>query len=136
MHDQTTLLREGQTLTITADAISSGTYYRHAASVGDQPNSPVAVAVSSTVTLGPFAQDRQYSIVSNNGRLSYSASVVDLTTPGAIDDFTGLAPNLSTIPAARSVTVSANEQLALFGSITITGTLTIGGEVRFGAWPF
>lgn len=129
MTSRTNLLRAGQTLTITADGFTSGSYYR----VGD---TPIQIARNSVVAIGPFAQDRNYVFESDSGLLSYTMTVADFATPGSADDFSGFASNFSTVPSTRSLTVSAAEQLALFGTITIQGTVTNAGEIRIGAWPF
>lgn len=47
----------------------------------------------------------------------------------------GVAANLSTIAEGTSVTVAAGSQAAIFGSLTVNGTLTVAGEVRVCAWP-
>lgn len=47
-----------------------------------------------------------------------------------------MATNPTTIAAGQTAVVPANSQAIIFGTFTITGTLTIIGEIRFGAWPF
>jgi hypothetical protein len=71
-------LPAGQVLTVTADAVSSGTVQR-VAQPGDNTTgySLQSVAVSSSVILGPYTSDRQYSIVTLNGLLTYSIAGQD-----------------------------------------------------------
>jgi hypothetical protein len=135
MSIQTLFLNAGQTLTVTADANSSGIVYRQPASAGGTRFAPVALGPSDTLVLGPFAQYRQYSIDSTAGEMTYAVTVEDLDTEDR-DDFEGLATNMTTIPTDRTITESADEQLIVYGTFTIIGTFKIGGEVRFGAWPF
>lgn len=52
-----------------------------------------------------------------------------------IDTFLGVATNYSTIPLARSLTIAADTQTVIFGSLTIDGQLTVDGELRVTNWP-
>src|SRR5437899_1806527 len=74
----TTHLAAGQVLTVTADSLSSGTVQR-LPQPGD--NSTVyalqSVAVSSSLVLGPYTNERQYSIISLNGSLTYALTGPD-----------------------------------------------------------
>lgn len=136
MSVQTLFLNAGQTLTVTADANSSGYLYRLAASAGDGPFALTTIGQSTTTTYGPFAQDRRYAIDSQAGAITFTATVVDFPAAGAIDSFTGISASYSTVPSDRTLTVAANTQSIAYGAFTVTGQLTIAGEMRFGAWPF
>jgi len=132
---ETTVIRAGYTLTITADSRAAGNYYRLTDGTG-VPETPVVFAAGSTTTIGPFATDRTYAISAQLGSVTLALAPAVPATEGDIDDFSGLATSFNTVPAARSVTVSENEELAIFGTFTVLGTVTIGGEVRIGGWPF
>ena len=77
----TQTLQPGQTLTLTTDAVSSGSVVRLADSAGGEPFAPVAIAASGSLVLGPFTKTRRYSIVSDNGAIAAEVAEVDL--PGA-----------------------------------------------------
>ena len=47
-----------------------------------------------------------------------------------------IATTQTTVAAGQTAVVPANSQAIVYGTETILGTLTIFGEVRFGAWPF
>ena len=47
-----------------------------------------------------------------------------------------VSPTSTNIPAGQTGYVPVNSQLAVFGTFTISGSMVIAGEVRFGAWPF
>ena len=54
---------------------------------------------------------------------------------GTIDSFQGIAANFSTIPSGRALTVDTSTQVCVFSSFTITGGITINGELRVTNWP-
>lgn len=76
---QTITLPPGCTLTVTADAVSSGSVYPFAERVGDTAGVS-AVAASATVTLGPFATTKRYQVNAASGSLTYSVAAVDYPT--------------------------------------------------------
>lgn len=47
-----------------------------------------------------------------------------------------VSSNPTTIASGQTAVIPANTQAIFYGTITVTGTLTIAGEARFGAWPF
>lgn len=136
-------LLAGYKLTITADAVSSGSYARLADIDGNAAETPVAVAVSTSVTIGPFTATRKYALYSDSGALTYSTALdedlaedEDLTGTTEIREFSGFAANFTTIPAGRTIVTPANTQAIIYGVFTIAGTFTLGGELRIGDWPF
>ncbi len=72
----------GHVLTVTADAVSSGSAQR-LPDPGDYTTQYAiqAVAVSSSLALGPFTKDQQYAIVSDTGRLTYASARLDASAP-------------------------------------------------------
>lgn len=75
----TVTLPAGQTLTVVADAASSGRLFPFSERVGDTAGLS-AVAASATVTLGPFANAAKYLIETISGVLTYSMATVDFPT--------------------------------------------------------
>lgn len=53
----------------------------------------------------------------------------------SIDTFAGMASSFSTVPASREITVDTDTQLAVFASLTVTGQLSVKGELRVVNWP-
>lgn len=82
-------LPAGQTLVVTADALSSGSIVRLSdASGASDPFPPIAIVASSTLSFGPFVTPRRYAINSDSGNLSYA--VGPSATP-PLDPVTALA---------------------------------------------
>lgn len=133
---QTIFVAVGQTLSVVADAVSYGTFNRQG-DPGSGPYTPEAIAPGQTITRGPFATNRSYSVNSAVGSLAASVSVVEFPSdiPGDVEQ---LSTNLTTIPAGRSLLVGANTQSIVFGSLVVTapGLVTVAGEMRIGPWPF
>lgn len=75
----TLALYAGETLTVTADAISSGAVV-YVGQPGSEPGSPVPVAAGTTVLIGPYVGTRHYRIAANAGSLSYTTAKVDYPT--------------------------------------------------------
>lgn len=131
-------------LTVTADAFSIGTVQRLPQSGEDLTTYPIqSVAAGSTLTLGPFQRARNYEILSTQGTLVYTITTDDdiaadevETGVTSIDQLSAFAANLTTVPAGRTLATPTNSQAIVYGTFTIAGSLTIGGEIRFGAWPF
>lgn len=55
---------------------------------------------------------------------------------GMVSIAPGIAASLATVPAGTNVVVPAGSQAIIYGTWTISGTVTIFGEVRNGPWPF
>ena len=75
----TVTLEPGETLSVVADASSSGRLFPFVERVGDTPGL-TSVSASSTVTLGPFANAVRYQIECLLGSLTYTAVKVDYPT--------------------------------------------------------
>jgi hypothetical protein len=90
---QTTLvLPAGQTLVVTADKFSSGQLVPLPYNDGSgQPGSPIAIAVNTVTTYGPFAASRKYNLLSSSGVLSSTMSVVD-APQGVVNVIPGASP--------------------------------------------
>lgn len=99
---ETITLPVGYTLTVTANAVSSGNVYPFSERLGDTPGVST-VAAGATVTLGPFATVKRYQIDAVSGSLSYST---------AADDF----PTLSEASAAAAAAAAAAD-FAIVGTI-------------------
>jgi hypothetical protein len=84
------LLRAGQLLTITAGVGSTGSVRRLAQPGETTQYTVTAIAASSTTRVGPFADDRQYEILSTAGELTYTIALTDPTSSSE-----GLAQALS-----------------------------------------
>lgn len=87
-------LQPGEVLTVTADAVSSGTLRRRSDSHGVQlsgANSQPIVASGKRV-VGPFGTVRRYTIEVSAGSLTYTIGAKDLTFStfrGNVEGFTG-----------------------------------------------
>ena len=84
----------GYTLTVTTDAVSSGTYTR-LGNPGGTVYTPAALAVSSTATVGPFNEPRNYQLYRQAGTIAYSTSFSGEFTSedeGVYVKFTDLGP--------------------------------------------
>jgi hypothetical protein len=116
-------LRVGQVLTVTADAVSSGTVQR-LTQPGDatSPYAVQAVAVSTSVVLGPFQAVRNYQIVTNNGNpLSYTIAAPDS------DSATIASPTITgpTITDGTSTAKKVVTAIAASGAITIAEGIVV-----------
>lgn len=78
---QTLVLEEGDTLTVVADVLSSGTV-TFIGKPGSQPASPVPVATGASLVIGPYASaTRHYRVVADAGFLTYTmVSVAPIST--------------------------------------------------------
>lgn len=72
----TVFLYVDQVLTIVADANSSGSAVP-LGNPGEALGTPVAVAASATVTIGPFATTKRYAIYADAGTLTYTTATPD-----------------------------------------------------------
>lgn len=107
----------GYELTLTTDANSSG-FYEQLPNPGGSKNTPVAIAVSSNVALGPFNDNRYYALDTNKGTISYSLAQsgvysstdddnLDLKAPIDSPTFTG-TPVLPSTTDLDSITSKDN----------------------------
>ncbi len=119
-------LPASHTLTVTADAVSAGSVRRLPQSGDATQYAFVAVAVSSSVTIGPFSLPRNYEIVSEPGTLSYvigesEANETSAELAGTLNDETGTGPavfaNAPTLAAPLITPPTANA--AVDGAIAI-----------------
>jgi hypothetical protein len=76
----TVRLQAGQLLTITADANSSGTYWRLTDTDNATLGSPVAITASSTATAGPFNVNSKWALDSTLGTLTFTKTEVHYTS--------------------------------------------------------
>lgn len=77
----TYIIKSGHQLTITTDALTSGSYYR----AGDSDNTktaPTSFSVSSTTVLGPFTNDQRYEIDYNGTGITITDIFTDLSVIG------------------------------------------------------
>lgn len=143
MSPQTITVPARQILTLTADAFAAGGSYWRIDPATAVAFSPVALAASAAVVLGPFGQNRVYAAATAAGGISLALGVKDDIQADAnetgetkVANFSGFGANLKTIPAGYTATVGANSQAIVYGTFTITGTWVNAGETRIGAWPF
>lgn len=106
----TITLPPGQTLTVTADAVSSGNVWPFAERLGDTAGGS-AVAASATVTLGPFATVKRYQVEAVSGNLTYSTAAVDFPTAAE----------------AAATALAAAAAAALLAHVPVSGTV---GDVK------
>ena len=105
-------LPKGYALTITADAVSNGTYVR-LGDPGGTRYTPAVLAASSSVELGPFDEPRDYALYSDNGQLTSSQAFEGFK---AYDDELDVAidSRVDTLEAGNS-TVTSNVGTAATG---------------------
>lgn len=88
---ETIFLKANDRLTITADASSSGHYYR--INSGADPSGFTAVAASTAPTIGPFSEPRCYAVVSELGTLTTAAVPYTAENVGITADETATLTN-------------------------------------------
>lgn len=125
---KTVFLPAEQTLTLTTDAVSSGTYAR-LPDPGDTTTYGVtAIAASASVVLGPFSSPRNYLLAETQGTIAYAladSKVVDGLTATAteLNYVDGVTSALQaqmdlkepTIPANNAGTAATNVSAAEYG---------------------
>lgn len=80
-------LPAGQTLTLTCDVITTGTYARKTDIDYDHGDAPTALAADGVVVLGPYVQDRHYEIISLTGQVDAQLANADfLSESDAVSD--------------------------------------------------
>jgi hypothetical protein len=123
----------GQRLTVTADASSTGSVVL--IENGVPTSSPVNVPAGASRYFGPFPAGRDYRIISETGLLTIAMAIPDNPVHRTAGSMSGIAGNLSVIPAGRDLTLEADSQALVFSSLTVNGSLTVDGELRVQAWP-
>jgi hypothetical protein len=123
----------GKVLTVTADSISSGTVQR-VAQPGDSTTgySLQSVAVSTSLVLGPYTTERQYSIVTLNGLLSYTITQPDFTPQDSANKSTSVNTDRTSdtkYPTSKAVADYADlgiiTEMAADGAIAIASGLVV-----------
>lgn len=122
MSTQTHHLPAGQKLTVVSTAPTTGSVWQNLPSLG----SPVDVTSGGSVGFGPYTTARSFAVDSVNGELA--------VTIAATDD-KPLPCNPTTIAANRRETIPADHQLVVFGTLTVSGHLTVNGTLRVAALP-
>lgn len=123
----------GQRLTVTADALSTGSVVLM--DNGAPASSPVNVPASASRYFGPFPAGRDYRITSKTGLLTSAMAVPDNPVHRSSGSLSGMVGNLSVIPAGRDLTLEADAQALVYSALTVNGSLTVDGELRVQAWP-
>jgi len=123
----------GQRLTVTADALSTGSVVLM--TNGAPASSPVNVPASASRYFGPFPAGRDYRITSETGLLTSAMAVPENPAQRTAGSLSGVAGNLTVIPDGRDLTLEENTQALVFTSLTVNGSLTVDGELRVQAWP-
>jgi len=123
----------GQRLTVTADALSTGSVVLM--SNGVPTSSPVNVPASASRYFGPFPAGRDYRIVSETGLLTISQALPADPAHREAGSVSGAVGNLTAIPAGRDLTLDENAQSVIFGALTVNGSYTSNGELYVQAWP-
>lgn len=132
----TLYLEPGKKLTVTADAVSSGTVVRLSDSAGGEPYSPVDVSASSSVVLGPYASPRRYAlsdaltyVVAVGGQAESSADVRQ-----ALSDETGTgAAVFATTPTLVTPKVDTINEATSANGVAIDGVKLKDATVIIGA---
>ena len=107
---KTVFIPAGQKLTLTTDAVSSGTYARMAKPGDTTSYGTTAIAASSSTTIGPFNDPRNYLLSETQGAISYSLSkdavIEGLTaTPTELNYVDGVTSAVQTQLDAKAVDV-------------------------------
>lgn len=128
--ENTILLQKGYQLAVSADSLSSG-YFAEIAP-GSEPSNYTAVGASATVTVGPFASDKQYLVSSSAGELSVSKTLADVVDPGA----TAGTKNGSTVDVIESGDGAVHKTVFTLNStpVTVTSVTTgngVGGTLLY-----
>lgn len=111
----------GNTLEMVTDALSSGRYLQ-VANPGSEPNTPVALAASADVTIGPFNDARSYRVTLTQGDSCVFTKVASGVLT-AVDDALIARPYLATLLLVNgALTVFNGTNIITKGSI-FTGTL-------------
>lgn len=122
---QTLALSAGEVLTIVGGAVSSGSVYRLADSVGGQATLAGTIAASETATFGPYSGAARLDVVCDTGFLTYSSG---LATPLSQTDLTNLDPITATAVELNAVAdLSVNGAVVKAKVIPIT-TAPTGAE--------
>lgn len=116
-----TELRAGSVLTITSDAVSTGSVRRLAPSGSQTQYAATSISASATTLVGPFSTDRQYEVLTAVGELTYAISDGEPTATSS-----GLASSLSDETGTGAVVFGTSPTITTpaIVSPTITGTMT------------
>lgn len=100
-------------LIVTADANSSGSVRRLAQSGDSAQYAATSVSASSSVTVGPFSQSRNYEVLSDAGRLTYAFADSEPTADSA-----GLSASLSDETGTGKAVFNDSPVITSFAEIT------------------
>ena len=103
MSDATIHLPLGYALNMITDAFTSGTYVR-LGEPGGTRYTPVAIAASASVSIGPFNQPRFYRLSANNAGISYSIAYSGVFSSDDFLDEDDFASNSSAQTASQQST--------------------------------
>lgn len=117
----------GQRLTVTADALTTGSVVLM--TNGVPASSPVNVPASASRYFGPFPAGRDYRITSETGLLTSAMAVPENPVQRTASSLSGVAGNLTVIPDGRDLTLEADTQTVIFGSLTVNGTYQVDGSL-------
>lgn len=118
MRTDTVALRAGFVLTITADALATGSYLRSPDAGGSY--AAIDIAASSSTTLGPFTTHRNYVLTSYTGALTSSIAQADYGTTGTGDAVRGTAPTINSPIETQAVALAATN-----GAVAIAPGLVV-----------
>ena len=118
----TIFVPHGQALTLSYT--SAGSYYV-IGNPGENPGAPVFVSVNTTVIVGPFNDNREYALLSNNNDLVYSLAesgvitsdddaAIALLAPKASPTFTGTV----ILPSTTSIGTVSNTEISYLDGVT------------------
>jgi len=104
-----------------------------AGSLSDETGTGAAVFANTPTLATPVIGAATGTSLLLSGAVTAASPVFSGTTkPDALE---AICANVSTVGASRALTVPADSQAAIFGVLTVAGTLTVGGEVRVCDWP-
>ena len=122
-------LPAGKIATATAGSGCSGTIQRRADSGSTINYDVISVADGTSVSVGPFTNNRNYEVLSLTGTVTHSVMVPDEFEP-LTESASTIFSNMTTVPIGNSLTIPAATQSVIFGELTINGTLTVLGALR------
>lgn len=113
------LLPADTVLVITADALSQGELQWQ-----DSTETATSVGISTVQRLGPFHIARQYTLTHVLGTLTTTVERTNKESGAA-----GMNCNLTTIPLVENLTIPTVSQCAIYGTLTVIGSLDVDGEL-------
>lgn len=116
-----------------SDGEATATSAGLASSLSDETGTGSAVFANTPTLITPVLGAATGASLVLSGAVT-SANPI-FTGTAKMDAVEAISSNASTVGASRSMTVPSGQQAAIFGVLTVSGTLAVAGELRVCNWP-